>query len=250
MIETVVDDLGKVDPKASHFVEPDGLRLVHKVWKKGVLTSRRFLRATALPVGEYVASGSHVIHRYDPATVIVELRQHQAKQRARTREFAAVAKAVAKAAGGRITKPAHDEWVDYRIAVPAKKTVRVQELQKRFGDNAAFVIPLSLNDDPTRSYPQELGVVCADSYVDVLARWRGLHERALFELVDNACTITGIEKMWSFRSVTLQLDHPPKNAKAISDAIFAEGADGEGEASATDYKKMLANKQLHLWWDS
>jgi hypothetical protein len=249
MIETVVEDLGKVEPNTSNFVEVDGLRLVHKIWKQGALASRRFLRATALPVGDYVVEGTRVIHRYDPTSVIAELRVHQGKLRARTPQFAKVANAIAKAAGGRITKPAHDEWVDYRIAVPAKKAIDIAALQKRFAGDGAFVLPLSVNGDDDRRFKQEIGVVCANTYVDVLVRWQGMHELALFELIDNACTITAIEHMWSRRSVDLRLDHAPKNAAPIIKALHASISEGEGYQGGAEYKKSLANRQLHLWWD-
>lgn len=249
MIERVVEKLENVDPKASHFVEVEDTRLVLKTFVRGIEKTRRMLAATALPVGSYDVVGTTVVHRHDPATVIDELALYQQRLRMRSPEFTSIAKRLAKTLGGRLeeymfdpaTGPGH--WAGYTIAV--RKKTSWPKLQQQYRAVNAIVFPTRPFRDDGHG---EIGITCADNFVDALTHWRGWNHRPLFQLIDKTCGIAALACVLS-RSVELQLVRVAKKPTALIDALLEAGGDGEGARSAREWQKDLATKRLLLWWD-
>jgi hypothetical protein len=133
-------------------------------------------------------------------------------------------------------------WAGYTINV--RKKVAWQKLQQQYRAENAIVFPTSsLGDDDG-----ELGITCADNFVDALTHWRGWDDRRLFQLIDRTCGIAALECVRP-RSVELQLARVVKQPTALIDALLEDGGDGEGSKSAREWERELATKRLLLWWD-
>lgn len=256
LVEHVVETLPKVDSKLSYFVDVDGTRLLLKVFDRGRGPTTSLLRATALPFGRYDVVGSNIVHRFDPTTTLRELTLHQQQLRGQTPDFRTAVKALAAKVGGRvgsldadpITEGGAKGDVGYTIKVKRGANVDVAKLQTRASVDAAVVFATDVHYGET-NHVSELGVMCADRVVDALARWYGPSRWAFFDLLEEHCGIAAILSLQS-RVLELQLAREPKNAAAVARALHDEFADaGEGTRTVAEWKKSLASRELHMFWD-
>lgn len=244
VIETVVEELPEVDKKSSYFVEVAGQRLKLKRFHRGQGPFIELLHATALPIGKYEVVGNRIIHRYDPATVIAELKQHQQQLRMQSTEFLGVVQRIAKSVGGKVTKIKVDltepESIAYSIALKRGATIDLAKLQRAALVDCAVVFYNDVGKE-------KLTVVCADTLLEALVAWYRF-DRELFVLLDAECGIEAIEYMHA-RRVDLRLARAPTKPGPIVRELQRSVSEGEGWHSDADWKKELKSRRLFLWWD-
>jgi hypothetical protein len=238
MIERIVERLPPTKAKASYMVEVagDGVHLDLKQYERGTLIAQRNLRATALPYGWYTVVGRDVVHRHEPEEILDDVRRHQLRMRAGTREFQDALRKLGREVGGR-AEPVED--VVGGFAIETRRKPSLAGVRKKFRD-APFLI--------CEGWLAPVVATCGDTPRDVLVAWFP-HLHGLFGELDRACGIAAIEQI-GHRYASFMLARAPKQPASLVTALGKAVDEGEGMMSARAWKQALAARRIALWFEA